>query len=197
MKTQRAALVPSEPQPDGFRAAGAILLGAALIGVSLAGCGKTSDSSGNPPPLAKQEQGITPATTPAMQSALTAWEQGDTSVAVSRFLEADWSARPLFAPGSTLSLSEEQFMSLARADRNAKQSELITKVGEVKRLGGAVLQAGRDTAAKKDHAQARKHISSVKQCGEALQGPESMAILQQTGRALTHMADDELAKLGQ
>ena len=197
MKTQKAALVPPEPQPDGFRAPGAILLAAALMGVSLTGCGRKSDSSGNPPPLAKQEQGTTPAATPAMQSALTAWEQGDTSTAVSRFLEADWSARPLFAPGSTLSLSEEQFMSLARADRNAKQSELIAKVGEVKQLGRAVLQAGTDAAAKKDHAQARKHFTSVKQCGEALQGPECLAILQGTGKALKHMADDELAKLGQ
>jgi hypothetical protein len=167
------------------------------MGVSLTGCGKKSDSSDNPPPPAKLKQDATSATTPVMQSALTAWEQGDRSAAVSRFLEADWSARPLFAPGSTLSLSEGQFMSLAAADRQAKSSELITKVPELKQLGAAVAQAARDAAAKKDFAQARKHFTSLKQCGDALDGPQSLAVVKLVGQTLKKMADTELAKLGQ
>jgi hypothetical protein len=68
----------------------------------LAGCGKKPASPSSPPSTVA----------PVTQSAMTAWQQGDKTAAVTSFVETDWSRRPLFESGSTLSLSEDQFMSL-------------------------------------------------------------------------------------
>ena len=172
----------------------ATLAAIGLIGVGVTACSKKTDSSGNPPP-SKGQQDLTSATTPVTQAVLTAWQQGDKSAAVSRFLETDWSARPLFKPGSTLSLSEDQFKSLSEADGRTKSSEITAQVGELKQLGLAVAQTGRDAAAKKDLAQAVKVFTSLKQFGEALDRPESSSIVQLTGRSLKRVADSELAKM--
>jgi hypothetical protein len=177
----------------------ATLAAFALIGVSLTGCSQQTDSSGNSPPP-KGQQDITAATTPVIQPALTAWQQGDKATAVSRFLETDWSARPLFKPGSTLSMSEEQFKSLAETDASAaiaKSSEITAQVGELRQLALAVAEAGRAAAAKKDVAQAVKAFTALKQFSEALDRPESPTIVQLTGRLLKKRADGELAKLKQ
>jgi hypothetical protein len=174
----------------------ATLAASALIGTGLTSCGKKTDSSGNPPPP-KGQQDTASATTPVMQSVLTLWQQGDKSAAVSRFLETDWSARPLFRPGSTLSLSEDQFKSLSEADARAKSSEITAQVDELKQLALAVAEAGREAAAKKDVAQAVKAFTSLKQFGEALDRPDSSTIVKLTGRKVTKTADGELAKLKQ
>ena len=128
---------------------------------------------------------------------MTAWRQGDKSMAVSRFAEANWSARPLFAPGSTFSLSEGQFQSLPAAERNAKANDAINQVGELKQLARAVAQAGNDAAVQNNFDQARKYFNSLKQCGEALDGPDSLILVSQVGKALKKMAAEESAKLGQ
>jgi hypothetical protein len=79
----------------------------ALMGAGLTGCSKPSDPAVNPPPPKGQQEAAS-ATTSVMQSVLMVWRQGDESASVKRFVETDWSARPLFAPGSTWSLSEDQ-----------------------------------------------------------------------------------------
>jgi hypothetical protein len=168
-----------------------IMTGAML----LAGCGKKSDSSGGSPSPAKEQQNTALTATPAVQPALNAWERGDKSSAVSRFLETDWSARPLFTPGSTLSLSEDQFKSLSEAERQAKSSEMMPQIDSFKRLAAAVAQAGVDAASKGDSAQARKYFSSLKQCGEALDSPDSLALVKLVGQAIRKKADTELSKL--
>ena len=174
----------------------ATLVALALIGVALTSCGKKTDATGNPPPP-KGQQDTTSATTPVMQSVLTLWQQGDKSAAVSRFLETDWSAHPLFTPGSTLSLSEDQFKLLSEADGRAKSSEITAQSEEIRQLAAAVVQAGRDAAAQKDLAQAVKYFTSLKQCGEALDRPDSSDIVRLTGRKMRKIADGELAKLKQ
>lgn len=196
MKTQRPPWLSSTPQPKGFSAAGSVLLAAALIGLSLTGCGKQHTPAATPS-AANQDQATTAATTPVVESALTLWQQGDTSAAVSQFHETDWSLRPLFAPQSPLSLSEDQFKALPAADRQLKSAEVMTKTTELKRLAAAVAQAGRDAAAKKNFDLARKHFASLRHCGEALDGPDSLALVRLVGQALQKMADSELAKLGQ
>jgi hypothetical protein len=168
----------------------------ALIGVGLTGCSRKSDPTGNPPPP-KGQQEATSATTSVMQPVLTAWQQGDKSAAVNRFVETDWSARPLFAPGSTWSLSEDQFKSLSEAEGRAKSSEITAQIDELKKLAAAVAQAGRDAAAQKDLAQATKYFTSLQQCGEALDRPDSSAIVKSTGRVMKKIAESELARLKQ
>jgi hypothetical protein len=196
MKTQTHLFIPFQHGPEAMRAAGAVLLAATLAVGGSAGCGKKTASSANPPP-AKQDQTATHAPSPVMDSALTAWQQGDQSAAVSRFVETDWSAGPLFSPDSPLSLSEDQFKLLPAADRQAKFRDLIASTTELKRLAAAVAQAGRDAAAKKDLVQARKDFTSLKQCGEALDKPDSLALIKLVGQGFKKMAGTESAKLGQ
>jgi predicted small lipoprotein YifL len=154
----------------------ALLAAHALIVACLTGCGKKADSSGNPPP-SKAGQDATSPTKSALQTVLAVWLQGDNSAAVSRFLETDWRERPLFSPGSTLSLSEAQWVALSYADREAKRGGMEAQAGELKKLSLAVLQAGRDAAANNDSALALKHFAALKQFGEALENPDSLAIV--------------------
>lgn len=216
MKTQEPMLNASESPR--LHAALAIFLTTAFIGVALAGCTETSDSSGKlpspakgqqepvankptppppPPPPVIVQQESAPATTSVAEPARIAWQQGDKSTAVSRFVEANWSARPLFAPGSTLSLTESEFMLIPSSERNAKANDAMNQAVGLKQLAQAVLQAGHDAAVKKDSTQARKCFKSVKQCGEALDGPDSLLLVRQIGQFLKKMAGKELAKLEQ
>jgi hypothetical protein len=168
----------------------------AFIGLGLMGCSKKTDLSGTLPSSPKRQGDIASAT-PALQSVLTTWQAGDKSAAVSRFVETDWSARPLFTPGSTLSLSEDQFKSLPLADIEVKSKEITPQLRALKELAEAVTQAGRDAAAKKDFARARKHFMSLKQCGEAIESSDCLLIVKLVGKAWRKKADADLAGLGQ
>jgi hypothetical protein len=133
---------------------------------------------------------------PVSQAAMTAWQPGDKSAAITSFLEADWSARPLFASGSTLNLSEDQFKALSNADRQAKSNEMLPQISDLKQLAAAVAQAGRDAASKGDAAQARKCFTALKQCGLALDSPDRLTLVQMVGKAFKKLAGTELAKVG-
>jgi hypothetical protein len=151
----------------------------------LAGCGPKSASPSSPPSTAA----------PVTQAALTTWQQGDALAAVTKFVETDWSSRPLFASGSALSLSEDQFKALSNKDRQAKSSEMLPQVDSLKQLAAAVAQAGREAAAKGDVAQARKYFTSLKACGAALDTSDSLALVKLVGQGLKKRADSEMAKL--
>jgi hypothetical protein len=161
-----------------------------LLAIATAGCGKSNnqDRSAKPPPNALQ---------PAAEAILKAWEQGDSPAAIRQFIEADWSAKPFFAPGSAMNLSEDQFKQLPAVEREAKSADVQAQLAELKKLAGAVVQAGRDAAAKKDLDGARKHFAAVQQCGQALASPDSMLIVQLVGKALQKMALAETDKLPQ
>ena len=60
----------------------------------------------------------------------------------------------------------------------------------------AVLQAGVEAAEKKDSAQARKYFTSLKQCGNALDEADSLALVKQIAQMMKKRADEGLAKLG-
>ena len=164
--------------------------------ILLAGCSKKDDSSGGSAPPKKQPVNAESAAAPVTQRALTAWERGDHSTAIRSFLEADWSARPLFAPDSALSLSEDRFKALSNAERQAKSDEMLPQISSLKQLAAAVAQAGRDAASKGDAAQARKYFTSLKQSGTALDSPDRLLLVQLVGKAFKKMADAELAKVG-
>lgn len=125
-----------------------------------------------PPPLTSDTSPGTEAQPFAtIQEGVDTAAEGDTVVvapAVGRFLSTDWSRRPLFAPGSPLSLTEDQFKALPATRREAKAAEITSQADALKELAGAVAQAGRDAAAKKDLALARKHSTALRQFGEAL-----------------------------
>ena len=132
-----------------------------------------------------------------MEPILTAVQQGDTASAVGMFLEADWTTRPLFTPGSTLALSEKQYVALTREQQAAASTELPKQSTVLKGLATAVGQAGQAAVAKQEIALARRYFTSLQQYGEALAGPESTALIKLVGQAIKKRGDAELAKLGQ
>jgi hypothetical protein len=172
----------------------AIITGVMAATILIAGCGKKSSSSSATPPPG---QANTPSSAPPIsQPALTAWQRGDKEAAVSSFLAADWSARPLFASDSALSLSENQLDALPLAELQAKSGEVVTQLDSLKGLAGAVIQAGDDAVAKGDTTQARKCFTALQQCGEALDSTNCPRLAQFVGQALKKRAQSELAKIG-
>ena len=155
--------------------------------LALVGCGKKSIPAGS----------TTPTAAPVTQSAMTAWQQGDTTTAVRTFIETDWSNRPLFRSGSTLSLTEDQFKALSDSDRQTKSGEMMSQLDSFKKLAAAVAQAGRDAASKGDAALARKHFAALKQCGTAFDSPDCLTVARLVGKSFKKMADTELTKISQ
>jgi hypothetical protein len=176
-----------------------IITGIMAAAILSAGCGKKNASPGSPatPPKAQADAASASSAAAVSQPALTAWQQGDKATAIGSFLAADWSARPLFAVGSTMSLSEDQFKALSNADRQAKSGEMAAQLDSFKQLAAAVAQAGRDAVSKGDAAQARKCFTSLKQCGTALDSPDCLRLVQLVGQSLKKRADAELAQIGQ
>jgi serine/threonine protein kinase len=137
---------------------------------------------------------------PAIQPALAAWQQGDTIGAVSNFLAADWSAGPIFAPESMLSLTESEFLAKVQPasgrgitrDTEAKGEQMLGELRTMKELVAAVTQAGHEAAATGNVALARKHFLSLQQFGAALDHYNSLNILRLEGRAIKKKADAEL-----
>ena len=141
----------------------------------------------------------------AAQPALTAWQQGDRAGAVSTFLTADWTAGPLFAPDSMLSLTEAEFSGQMRPLRmpgfmttggiEARRVQMTKELATMKQLAAAVAQAGRDAAATNDVASARKHFTSLQRFAAILDTTNSLAILRLDAQAIKRKADAELATL--
>ncbi len=145
--------------------------------------------------------GLSRATTPAIQPALAAWKQGDQGGAVSNFIAADWSAGPIFAPESMLSLTESWFLSQMRpvpgvgVTGEVRSEQMMKELRTVKELVAAVTHAGLDAAATGKVALAGKHFASLQQFGAALDQPNSLSILRLEGRAIQVKAGAELQKI--
>ena len=147
------------------------------VAILLAACGKKNAS-------------------PVAEPAMSAWQQGDKSMAVSRFLAADWSRRPLFASDSVLSLTEHQFAAFQGSERQAKSDELKKQSDSLMLLASTVGVAGYDAASKGDVSLAKRYYTSMKQCGTAMNNPDYLSDVQFAGLVMIKEADTELAKLG-
>lgn len=165
--------------------------------ILIVGCSKQRSSSSTASSPASEQGSSESAAVPVTQPALTAWQQDDKSTAVSRFLAADWSARPLFPAGSVLNLSEDQFKALSVTEEQAKSSEMTSQLGSLKQLAAAVVQAGEAAAAKGDTTQARKYFTALQQCGVALDSSNCLKLVQLVGQGFEKRAQAELTKLGQ
>jgi hypothetical protein len=163
------------PTPSNFLA---ILMAVVFIISAATGCGQRSAPVGT-------------------ETVLATWEQGDEATAVSDFLATDWSAGPLFTPDSGLSLSEDQFKQLPAIERDARIADVHAQLAALNKLAGAVAQAGREAAAKKDLALARKHFAALQQLGQAIDGSDSMLIVRMMGQVLEKMGKAEMEKLPQ
>ena len=174
-----------------------IIGGMLAVSLYLAGCDNKDEAPAGSAPARKPSASAAVAAAPVTQAAMAAWQQGDKSAAISSFIAADWSARPLFASDSPFSLSEDQFKTLSNADRQVKSNEMLPQIGSLKQLAAAVADAGRDAAAKGDATQARKCYTTLKQFGTALDSPDHASLVQMLGQSFKTTADTELTKLGQ
>jgi hypothetical protein len=157
-------------------------------------------AAASPPAPANSPNSAKPfgvATAPPGQAVLALWKEGDRVKAIDRFVATDWKTQPLFAADSVLSLSEAQFAGLPRSDLEAKQREMMEQITPLKQLASAVAQAGIDAAARNDTAAANKHFNALKECGHALDNPDSLKLLRLVGKGIEKRADTELSKLPQ
>ena len=177
-----------------YSALSSVIIACLTIGVT--GCGK-SNVAPTATPSAPISTAGGPGVATANETVLTAWDKGDKSTAVRNVLEADWTIRPLFTSGTTLALSEKQFSELPASARSSNQAPVSAAMTALKGVAVAVRDAGRDAAAKGDVALARKHFMALQHWGEALGGPDSMAIIGIVGRAIKKIGDTELASLPQ
>lgn len=161
-----------------------------------AGCSKQNSPSAAPAPPPAAPANVKSSSSPVAQPALTAWQQGDQAGAISNFVAANWSAGPLFAADSPLSLSETQFRALSAVERQVKGGELDAQLKSLKLLVAAVVQAGEAAATKGDTAQATKCFTALKQFGAALNSPNSTDLVKLVGQSFEKTAIAESAKLG-
>jgi len=126
---------------------------------------------------------------------LRQWEQGNQAAAVKSFVETDWTARPLFGPESALSLTESQFQALGVSERETRTQQATLQLDALKKLARGVAETGREAAASKDTAYARKCFESLRVSGQALDSPESLRIVRLVGQAMIRMGNAEMAKL--
>jgi hypothetical protein len=173
-----------------------IITGIMASAFLLSGCDKKNGSPDNSTVQPSAQAATTLSSLPILQPALTAYMQGDTKTVVSNFLVVDWSARPLFASGSALNLTENQLHALSEANYHAKSTEVTSQLLSLKALATAVAEAGRDEAKSGDAIQARKDFMSVKQFGTALDNPDHLKIVQLVGQAYKKMSDADMAKIG-
>ena len=146
------------------------------VAVALAGCGKREQAS-------------------VLSPIVEQWQKGEKAGAISRFVDSDWTARPLFASGTVMSLNEDQFQKLPVTEVSAKMKEVLPEITTLRQIAQGVMEAGKEAAKQGDKAKARKHFTAVKQCGEALDSPETLKLVQLVGQAIGKMADAELAKV--
>src|SRR5688572_4315171 len=118
MTNQRSALESYIPGRQKILRPGTIFLVAILGLTGLTACNKKGAAT----PAPEAPAGSIVKTSATIQAALSAWEAGDRTTAISRFSETDWSVRPLFPSDSTLALTEDQFKALSAADRNSKSA---------------------------------------------------------------------------
>lgn len=204
-KTQVETLateIHSAPPTKRLRTAGALglaaLLAALLLTVFISFRGKNGVQQERvkvEKKLKETRQLLDGSTVAIVPELLATLEQDGEETTINRFLEVDWSARPLFTPGSLLSLSEDEFTALPIAEREAKPSEILVQLGALRKLVTAVDQAGVDAATKQDFIKARRCFDSLKSCGRAFDNPGTMLIVRFFGQAVEKKAIHRLANL--
>jgi hypothetical protein len=160
-------------------------VGNVLSASLLAGCGKNNQtqSAKAPSPALSSER-------TALEQSIAAWTSGDKAGAVSQFLQIDWTKGKPFSSGSILHYSEAEFAALPPETR-AKLSDQMADITALKELARQVSQQGQQAAAKGDKAEGAKYFNALNQCGERLEQPDCLLLLQQVGKAFKKLAAKE------
>ncbi len=136
----------------------------------------------------------TPASGVAKQSpatldqAIALWRGGQKDAAAAKFLAVDCSKRPLFPFGSVLNYTEAQFMDLPQAAREKLSKQMLDDISAIKAISAEVKTTGKTALNAGDKAKSDQCTAKLRQCGEAFDQPDSLALLKLVGKALKKMA---------
>ncbi|MBL9136599.1 MAG: hypothetical protein JNK85_12050, partial [Verrucomicrobiales bacterium] len=122
------------------------------------------------------------------EDALRSWREGKKEEALATFMAVDFTRRPLFPKGSPLGYSERDYVALPRAVNDKLQPQIIEETKRMKGLAVSVKEAATRASQRGDVPQAERYLKQLKQCGEALAHPDSLALLQMVGKAFTRLA---------
>jgi hypothetical protein len=123
-----------------------------------------------------------------LDQALTLWRAGKKEEATAKFLAVDFTKRPLFPSGSVLNYTEKQFMALPRTAAEKLSKQMLEDISGLKGLCTQVKDTRRSALNQGDKATAEKCTAQLKQCGNALDHPDSLALLKLVGKAVQKMA---------
>lgn len=127
---------------------------------------------------------------PKMDSVLKLWQEGKKEDALKQFSAVDFTQRPLFPKGSVLGYSEREFIALPRAVNEKLHAQILNEVRPLKALAAYVKEASLSARSRGDTAQADAYLNQLKQCGIAMEHPDSLALLQTFGKAYKRIAEE-------
>jgi hypothetical protein len=165
----------------------ALLLTSLLAGFAT-GCGQKPGE-----PVAKPTTPAPGSQTP-LEQAITLTSAGQMDQAVATFLKLDWAQRP-FSPGSILNYSEVEFAKLPRAAMEQASKPMMADLDLLKKLVRQVRESGQKAQASGDSAKAKQCFQQIQHCGESLDRPDSLKIVQLVGQAFKRTASADLTSI--
>ncbi|MBC8126655.1 MAG: protein kinase [Gloeobacteraceae cyanobacterium ES-bin-144] len=132
---------------------------------------------------------------PAIGPVLEALEKKDEAAAVARFLEANWTVRPLFATDSVLGLTESRFAALSADERASRSARMKSEIDNLRQLGTAVAKSGDLAAENGDVPQAQACFSALKRFGRAMDDPGGLLVVRLLGQSIEKEANRKLTNL--
>ena len=166
-----------------------LLLFAGGVTLLAAGCGR-----GAPAPADSKGSATAGSGQTVLEQSMASWKD-DQNAAVAKFLEVDWSRRPLFSTGNVLNDTEAQFAAIPAAAQQAVANQMTEEIKTVREICTEVSSRGKVALAKGDRATAEKCFRQLKQCGEALDGPDSLLILKKVGKSVSQRGAEALEAL--
>ena len=127
---------------------------------------------------------------------LALWDRGNKDAATEEFLSVRWNDPTALANVPVMNLSEEQFGSLSKEERDRTMKEyknlrtklLIGVVRHVRSVGDSALAKG-------DKQKAEECYDGILRCGQALSSPNRLALMKLDGEAAVRMGQKGLSSL--
>ena len=199
-----------------------VVLIAATVAMSLAGCGKKEDTSQTQaPPTSEttpevaqpvEKPAPTPQAAPVVEDAnaaveaapavprflgevLVSWNMGKRDEAVEKFLAIQWDAPTAFQGIPMLVMSEQQLTTLSQPQQDRIIREMQNLSDVLRIIVAHMIATGETKAGAGDTEGAKAHFAAVQQCGEALARPGRMQDVQAMGQAIAQLAQEKLTAI--
>jgi hypothetical protein len=131
----------------------------------------------------------------SINNVLTSWTSGEKDAASEQFVSIDWTDTSIFNEIYLLQMSETQFVALSANERNGLLKEAYELMNTMREIMFHVVSKAKEFTDSGDSAKAKQYLSSVRQHGVALFGPDHLAVVRDYGRAATEYADRKLSEI--